>query len=122
MNKLNPRGYLGRQEWLWWALTFLHRVAQPLLFVRRRDDADQLTGSGSLLDGNPLIAVVGKGTKGVNGLVQLKSLRQSLAARNAEADQRRAKDSATPLDASRRLIQRLVISALAKPTDRGPQT
>jgi|LakMenEpi03Aug12_release.lakeMendotaPanAssembly.Ray.scaffolds.fasta_scaffold1715373_1 hypothetical protein len=21
MNKLNPRGYLGRQDWLWWALT-----------------------------------------------------------------------------------------------------
>jgi hypothetical protein len=41
---------------------------------------------------------------------------------NDDADQRRTKDSATPLDASRRLIQRLVISALAKPTDRGPQT
>ncbi len=41
---------------------------------------------------------------------------------NAEADQRRTKDSATPLDASRRLIQSLVISALAKPKDRGPQT
>jgi len=21
MNKVNPRGYLGRQDWLWWALT-----------------------------------------------------------------------------------------------------
>ena len=30
---------------------------------------------------------------------------------NTEADQRRTKDSATPLDVSRRLIQRLVLPA-----------
>jgi hypothetical protein len=90
------------------AVPFLHRVAQPLLFVRRRDDADQLTGSGSLLDGNPLIAVVGKGTKGANGLVQLKSLRQSLAARNG-CDQRLAtRGLSTPPDFIASPLHRLV--------------
>jgi hypothetical protein len=41
---------------------------------------------------------------------------------NAEADQRRTMDSASPLDSIRRLIQRLVISALATPMDRGRRT
>ena len=46
----------------------------------------------------------------------------SLEAWNAEADQRRTMDSASPLDSIRRLIQRLVISALATPMDRGRRT
>jgi len=43
-------------------------------------------------------------------------------AHRARAAQQRTTDSASPPDSIRRLIQRPVISALAKPTDRGPQT
>jgi hypothetical protein len=31
MNKVNPRGYLGRQDWLWWALTHDEHVAGQML-------------------------------------------------------------------------------------------
>jgi hypothetical protein len=33
LNKVNPRGYPARQDWLWWAHTFL---------ARRAEDADDI--------------------------------------------------------------------------------
>jgi integrase len=35
MNKVNPRGYLGRQDWLWWALTIHERLERVGLVPAR---------------------------------------------------------------------------------------
>jgi uncharacterized membrane protein YhaH (DUF805 family) len=33
MNNVNPRGYLGRQDWLWWALTIFRYLDAGILLV-----------------------------------------------------------------------------------------
>lgn len=33
MNKVNPRGYLGRQDWFWWALTIFRYLDAGILLV-----------------------------------------------------------------------------------------
>jgi hypothetical protein len=46
MNKVHPRGYLGCQDWLWWAHTFVHRFQNESALPRL--SAQTVVGGGFL--------------------------------------------------------------------------
>jgi hypothetical protein len=83
------------------------RVMRPHFAVHANDDSVKATELGHGY---------------VDQALEMTHLAALLDVPNGEADQRRTMDYASSLDSIRRLIQRMVISALATPMDRGRRT